>query len=135
MPPWNAWKQIYLRSPVLDAGGKPEDPEKTFIYYLIHTQYQQYISVINKIFYQLKNVNNITNKIHANESILGDILVRESTITFAQRYTECHCTKIMHICYLGIFWVPVSSIQIGCCMHVVHTECMNMYECFIDILF
>ena len=29
MPLGNAWRQIYLRSPVLDAGGKPEYPEKT----------------------------------------------------------------------------------------------------------
>ena len=28
MLPWYTLKQIYLRSPVLDAGGKPEDPGK-----------------------------------------------------------------------------------------------------------
>ena len=30
MPPCNTQRQIYLRSPVLDAGEKPEDPKKTY---------------------------------------------------------------------------------------------------------
>ena len=36
------------------------------------------------------------------------------------RCPECNCTKIIYANYFHLFWV--TSIQIGCSMHVVYTE-------------
>ena len=78
-------------------------------------------------------LSNITNKIQitreANESILRS---RKCSLRYAHARvmcSECSCTKIMHARFFRLIWV--SSIQIGCSMHVLYAECMNV-KCFVD---